>query len=138
MTTLHSDRMITQQMKRKWNKQVRISENNSSVDNIYRWWTTINIKLIELTDIFNWMNFKFNKIRRTTNRLRWSEGMNRPIRSMKSTEMKLTKIDHICVINNINLCFLPDVLECIGTQQKNNIKSIGNVIYDINLEHSGK
>ena len=33
------------------------------------------------------------------------------IRSMKSTEMKLTKIDHICVINNIYLCFLPDVLE---------------------------
>ena len=33
------------------------------------------------------------------------------IRSMKSTEMKLSKTELICVINNINLCFLPDVLE---------------------------
>ena len=116
ITTLECDNTSFRSDDNSWNEKkmkqtVRISDNNSSVDNIYRWWTTINIKLIELTEIFNWLNFKFNKNRRTTNRLRWSEVMNQQIKSMKSTEMKLTKIDLICVINNINLCFLPDVLE---------------------------
>ena len=108
-TSFRSDDNSTNEKKMK--QTVRISDNNSSVDNIYRWWTTINFKLIQLSNIFNWLNFKFNKIKRTTNWLRWSEGMNREIRSMKSTETKLTKMELICVINNINLYFLPDVLE---------------------------